>query len=43
MAADGERALEDIAAERRGGLSEEKAAEYVAGLGKAGRYLRDVY
>jgi sulfite reductase (NADPH) flavoprotein alpha-component len=42
MAADVERALKDIAAEQ-GGLTEEKAAEYVAGLGKAGRYLRDVY
>jgi sulfite reductase (NADPH) flavoprotein alpha-component len=42
MAADVERALKDIAAEQ-GGLAPEKAAEYVAGLAKAGRYLRDVY
>ena len=27
----------------QGGLTGEKAAEYVAGLAKAGRYLRDVY
>lgn len=42
MAADVERALKEVAAEQ-GGLTEEKAADYVAGLAKAGRYLRDVY
>jgi sulfite reductase (NADPH) flavoprotein alpha-component len=42
MAADVERALREVAAEQ-GGLAPEKAVEYVAGLVKAGRYLRDVY
>jgi sulfite reductase (NADPH) flavoprotein alpha-component len=42
MAADVERALKEVAAEQ-GRLTEERAAEYVAGLAKAGRYLRDVY
>ena len=42
MAADVDRALKQIVAEQ-GGLSGEKAAEYVARLAKAGRYLRDVY
>jgi sulfite reductase (NADPH) flavoprotein alpha-component len=42
MAADVERALREVAAEQ-GGLSQEDAMEYVAGLAKAGRYLRDVY
>jgi sulfite reductase (NADPH) flavoprotein alpha-component len=42
MAADVDRALREIAAEQ-GGFSAEKAAEYIAALTKAGRYLRDVY
>jgi sulfite reductase (NADPH) flavoprotein alpha-component len=42
MAADVEGALGEVAAEQ-GGLTQEKAGEYVARLAKAGRYLRDVY
>lgn len=42
MAADVERALKEIAAEQ-GGMTEERAKEYLAKLTKAGRYLRDVY
>ena len=35
-------ALRAVVAEQ-GGLTAERAAEYVAGLAKAGRYARDVY
>jgi sulfite reductase (NADPH) flavoprotein alpha-component len=42
MAADVDRALREIVVEQ-GALSEGRAKEYVAGLAKAGRYLRDVY
>lgn len=42
MAADVDRALREIAWEQ-GGLTGEQAADFVAGLAKAGRYLRDVY
>jgi sulfite reductase (NADPH) flavoprotein alpha-component len=42
MAADVDRALREIAAEQ-GGMTENRAAEYVEALAKAGRYLRDVY
>jgi len=37
-----ERALEEIAAEQ-GGMTEDKAAGYVANLRKSGCYLREVY
>ena len=42
MAADVKRTLKEIAAEQ-GEMTEDKAAEYIEGLTKAGRYLRDVY
>jgi sulfite reductase (NADPH) flavoprotein alpha-component len=42
MAKDVDDALKDIIAER-GGIGDERAGEYVAGLAKAGRYCRDVY
>jgi sulfite reductase (NADPH) flavoprotein alpha-component len=42
MAKDVDDALHEIAGER-GGMGPERAAEYVAGLAKAGRYCRDVY
>jgi len=42
MAKDVDDALREVAA-AHGAMSAEKAAEYVAGLAKAGRYARDVY
>lgn len=42
MARDVDAALHRIAAQQ-GGLSEDKAREYVADMKKAGRYIRDVY
>jgi sulfite reductase (NADPH) flavoprotein alpha-component len=42
MASDVERALVAVA-EKEGGLSAEKAIEYVKGLKKSRRYLEDVY
>jgi sulfite reductase (NADPH) flavoprotein alpha-component len=42
MAQDVDDALREVAA-AHGAMSAEKAAEYVAGLTKVGRYARDVY
>jgi sulfite reductase (NADPH) flavoprotein alpha-component len=42
MAADVERALTEVAAEQ-GGMPQDEAVGYVAGLAKARRYMRDVY